>query len=200
MNGIEKLTERIAVETEEKRQSILSQGKKQAADILGGYEALASSEYAESLEKGKADAAERVERMKSVSELEARQRKLAARQEMLEKAFDLARQKLASMPEGEYVSLLAKLAADGCDTGREALVLSVKDRPRFGKKVVIAANELLERSGKTGALTLSEEARDFDGGLYIQDGNIENNCTFSTILRILREQMAGEVAGILFEN
>ena len=199
MNGIEKITERIAVDTEQERKAILDRGKTQSAEIRSSYEALAEADYAEAVELGQKNAAERIERLGGVAQLDARNLRLAAKQEMLEKAFDLALQKLLNLPEAEYVDLLSKLAAEGCTTGQEALVLSVQDRPRFGKKVVIAANEKLEKAGKTGGLTLSEESRDFPGGLYIQDGQIENNCTFPTIVRMLKEQMSGEVAKILFE-
>ena len=199
MNGIDKLTERIAADTDLERQAILDRGQDQAAQILSGYEALGDADYTEAVEKGKIDAAERIERMGNVAQLEARKLRLSAKQEMLERAFDLAMEKLMSLSEPEYVELLSKLAAEASSTGREALVLSVTDRPRFGKKVVIAANEKLEKAGKTAELTLSEESREFTGGLYIQDGRVETNCTFSTIVRMLREQMSGEVAKILFE-
>ena len=199
MNGIEKLTERTAADTDRERQSILAGGKAQAAEIRASYEALAESEYAESVAKGKQDAAERIERMGNVAQLEARKLRLSAKQEMLEKAFDLALKKLLNMPEAEYVDLLSKLAVEGSVTGREALILSVADRPRFGKKVVISANEKLEKAGKTAELTLAEESREFTGGLYIQDGKVETNCTFPTIVRMLKEQMSGQVAQILFE-
>ena len=199
MNGIEKLTERIAADTDRERQSILAGGKAQAAEIRASYEALAESEYAESVAKGKQDAAERIERMGNVAQLEARKLRLSAKQEMLEKAFDLALKKLLNMPEAEYVDLLSKLAVEGSVTGREALILSVADRPRFGKKVVSSANEKLEKAGKTAELTLAEESREFTGGLYIQDGKVETNCTFPTIVRMLKEQMSGQVAQILFE-
>ena len=69
MNGIEKLTERIAADTDRERQSILAGGKAQAAEIRASYEALAESEYAESVAKGKQDAAERIERMGNVAQL-----------------------------------------------------------------------------------------------------------------------------------
>ena len=200
MNGIEKLTERIAAESEEKCRSILDQGKAQAAEILAGYTSLADAQYAEAVENGAAAAEDRVERLGSVAQLDARKLRLQAKQEMLTRAFDLALEKLLNLPEQEYVALLSKLAAEGSVTGKEALVLSVQDRPRYGKKVVVTANEYLEKAGKNAQLTLSEESRDFQGGLYIQDGSIENNCTFPTIIRMLREQMAGEVAEILFES
>lgn len=199
MNGIEKITDRIAVDTDREVRRVLDGAKKQAAEITASYTALADSQYTETVEKGKADAADRVVRLGGVAQLEARKLRLQAKQEMLGKAFDLALKKLLALPESDYVSLLAKLAADGSTTGREALVLSVADRPRYGKRVVIAANERLAAAGKTAELTLSEESREFSGGLYIKDGNIENNCTFPTIVRMLREQMAGQVSQVLFD-
>lgn len=198
MNGIEKITDRIAVDADAEVKALLENAKKQAQEITASYEALANSQYAEAVAKGKADAEDRVERLKGVAQLEARKQKLKTKQELLESAFSLALEKLLQLPEQDYVALLAKLAANGATTGKEALILSVSDRPRYGKQVVIAANGLLEQAGKTAALTLSEESREFRGGLYIQDGNIENNCTFPTIVRMLREQMAGEVATLLF--
>lgn len=199
MNGIEKITDRIAVDADQEVRTLLESANKQAAEIKASYQALADSKYAEAVEKGKADAADRVERLKGVAELEARKLRLQTKQELLESAFDKALEKLLALPAEEYVSLLAKLAANGSATGAEALILSTTDRPRYGKQVVIAANALLEQAGKPAKLTLSEESREFRGGLYIQDGNIENNCTFPTIIRMLREQMAGEVAALLFD-
>ncbi len=199
MNGIEKITDRIAVDADQEVRTLLESANKQAAEIKASYQALADSKYAEAVEKGKADAADRVERLKGVAELEARKLRLQTKQALLESAFDKALEKLLALPAEEYVSLLAKLAANGSATGAEALILSTTDRPRYGKQVVIAANALLEQAGKPAKLTLSEESREFRGGLYIQDGNIENNCTFPTIIRMLREQMAGEVAALLFD-
>lgn len=199
MNGIEKITERIAADTAREAKALLENARQQAAEISASYQTLAESEYAQAVEKGRTDAADRVVRLGGVAELEARKLKLKTKQEVLEQAFSLALEKLLTLPEDQYASLLAKLASDGATTGREALVFSVADRPRYGKRVVIRANELRAAEGKTAELTLSEESREFRGGLYIQDGNIENNCTFSTIIRMLREQMAGEVAQVLFD-
>lgn len=198
MNGIEKITQRIAEDNKKEIEALLERAQGEAREITAGYKEKAQADYDEALTQGKADADYRVERMSGVAQLEARKLKLSAKQEMLDKAFDAAMGKLMSLPEEEYAALLTDLAVNGASTGKEALIFSVKDRPRFGKRVVIAANEKLEAMGHTGSLTLSQESREFEGGLYIQDGNIENNCTFSTIIRILREQMAAEVANVLF--
>ena len=50
----------------------------------------------------------------------------------------------------------------------------------------------------TAQLTLSQETREMAGGLTLRDGNVEVNCAFETQLRVLREEMAAQVAGILF--
>lgn len=200
MTGIEKLTERIAQDSDQETKAVLDRGRAQAEEILNGYQALSEAEYAEAIEQGRKNAAERIERMGSVAQLDGRKMRLAAKQEMLTRAFAQAREKLLNLPDDEYSALLAKLAVQGSVTGKEALVLSVKDRPRFGKKVVVAANEALAQSGRTAELTLSEESRDFEGGLYVQADKVETNCTFDTILRMLRETMVGQVAEILFAD
>ena len=65
--------------------------------------------------------------------------------------------------------------------------------------MVIAANEQLGKEGRTGNLTLSEESRDFQGGLYVQDGNVETNCTFRALIRLQRQNTAKDVAAVLFD-
>ena len=200
MNGIEKLTARIAADSRQACDDVLEQGRAQAAKIIAGYEAVAETQAEERLAAGRNSAVERIERMASVADLEARKLRLGAKQEMLEKAFSLAAEKLSSLPEGQYAELLTELAVKASTTGREALIFSVKDRSRYGKRVVIAANGRLEAEGRTGALTLSEESRDFRGGLYVQDGPVETNCTFAALLRSLRAGLSGEVADILFDS
>lgn len=61
---------------------------------------------------------------------------LAAKQEMLVKAYDRAVEWLISLPDGEHVGLLAGLVAEASSTGREEIILSQKDRARYGKQVV----------------------------------------------------------------
>lgn len=62
-------------------------------------------------------------------------------------------------------------------------------------KVVTGASALMQG---TAMLTLAQETRDMDGGLILRGGSVEVNCAFETELRVLREEMAAEVAAILF--
>ena len=196
MNGIEKITGRINDDAQREIDASAAQAKSEADAITARYEAQAEKEAAEILARGKANADERVERLASVAELEAKKMTLAAKQEVLDRAFDKALQDLTQLSEEKYVALLAALAVKAASTGNEKIILSPADRSRYGVKVAEMANSAL---GKQGKLTLSEETRDIKGGLLLSDGDVEVNCAFETLVRLTRNQIAGDVAKVLFD-
>ena len=202
MNGIEKITQRIDQDAQAEIDQILGDARRQAAEILARYEAQAKRETEELLGRGEKNAAEREERLASVAQMEAKKLTLATKQEMLDKAFALALEQLASLPEDEYIALLAALAARAAATGREQLIFSPKDRERVGEQVVAAANEKLSQDGaaeaRVGQLALSEETRPMRGGFILSDGEVEVNCAFETLVRLQRSEVSGEVAKALF--
>ena len=196
MNGIEKITGRINADAQREIDAIAAQAKSEADAISARYNAQAEKEAADILARGKANADERVERLASVAELEAKKMTLAAKQEVLDKAFDKALQELTQLSEEKYVALLAALAVKAANSGSEKIILSPADRSRYGVKVAEMANSAL---GKQGKLTLSEETRDIKGGLLLSDGDVEVNCAFETLVRLTRNQIAGDVAKVLFD-
>ena len=96
------------------------------------------------------------------------------------------------------MAFLASLAVRASSTGNEEIILSPADRSRYGKRVATAANEALEAAGKTGGLRLSENTRNIRGGLILQNGKIEMNCSIETMLAMRRSELAGTVAEKLF--
>ena len=195
MDGIEKITGRIAQDAGREIDGILAEARRQVDEITARYEAQAQRESEEIVARGRRNADERVERLASVAQLDARKLELAAKQEMLAKAYDLALEKLLNLPDKEYVDLLAGLAVKASSTGREAVIFSQKDRARYGKAVVTQANEKLG----DGHLTMSEQTRPIKGGLILSDGDVEVNCTFETLVRLQRGEMDREVAKVLFD-
>ena len=197
MDGIEKITGRIAADTEQEIAELRAAAQRQADEIAGRYEAQAQRESADILARGRRSADERMERLASVAQLEARKLELAAKQEMLQKAFDKALERLLTLPEEQYIVLLSELAVKAARTGREQVILSQKDRTRYGKQAVTAANEKL---GDKGHLTLSQESRPIKGGLILSDGDVEVNGTFETLVRLQRGALDREVAKVLFDE
>jgi V/A-type H+-transporting ATPase subunit E len=196
MTGIEKITGRIQGDAAAEVQEILAQGQKDADAVTARYADQAEQAINEQLSRGESSAAQREARLISAAEMQAKQQLLQTRQTLLDEAFALALNKLQTQPEAEMIALLAQLAAKASVTGREEIILSKDEGKRYGAQVAEKANELL---GKRGRLTLSKKAGAFQGGLVLSDGEVEVNCTFATLVRLARSQMAGEVAKVLFD-
>jgi V/A-type H+-transporting ATPase subunit E len=194
MQGIENITSRIQADAQGEIDQILADAKAQAAEISARYDAQAKKESGEILSRGEKNVAEREERLTSVAQMETKKQTLAVKQEMLDKAFELAVDRLGELPEEKSVPLLAGLAAKASTTGREQLIFSQKDRARIGKAVVTAANEAVPK----GQLTLSQQTAPIRGGFILSDGDVEVNCAFETLVRLQRDEIAGEVAKVLF--
>jgi V/A-type H+-transporting ATPase subunit E len=199
MNGIEKITARINADAAQEIESVTTRAEEQIKSINENYEYVAQQAYFTVMSNGKAAAQTRLERLASADTMNGKKALLETKQQVLDETFAKALDRLCQLPEDQYCALLVKLAVEGSTTGKEELVFSAPDRARYGKKVVVAANEALEAAGKPAGLTLSEQSRDIRGGLFIKNGAIENNCAFETIIRLLREQLAGETAKVLFE-
>lgn len=193
MNGIERILQRIQSEAQTEIDEILKKAREEADAIQNRYQMQAENESAElNLKKQKA-AEEQEERQISVAQMESRKIILATKQEMVEKAYALALEKLCSMPEEQRISVLADLLVRASSSGREEVIFSPEDQPRVGKAAVKAANDA---SGKQ--LTLSSQTRPIKGGFILKDGNIEMNCTFDTLVRLQKTGTAGMVAKKLF--
>ncbi|HIT24995.1 MAG TPA: V-type ATP synthase subunit E [Candidatus Enterenecus avicola] len=196
MDGIEKIIDRISGDAQREVDDVLAQARAEADKILSQYQAQAQAEADDILTRGEKAAVERGERLASVAQLECRKEVLAAKQEVIEEAFQLAMDKLTQLPQEAYVSLLADLAVEASSKGNEKLIFSVADRARVGKAVVVAANEKL---GDKGQLTLAQETRPMQGGFILSDGAVEVNCTFETLVRLQRGTLSTQVAGVLFD-
>ena len=228
MNGIEKITARIREDGQKEIDAVLAEARAQAAEITAKAQAEAKAAASEVLAQGRRAAAEREDRMVSTAQMECRKAVLAAKQDVIEEAFQAAHKKLLELPSEQYVALLAELAAQASVTGKEKLIFSPSHRSQVGKAVVMAANKKLAEAvapklpeevtdTKAGAildkvvtgasavlsgtamLTLAEETRPMDGGFILSDGPVEVNCTFDTLIRLQRGALAGEVAKVLFD-
>ena len=195
MKGIEKITARIESDGKAETVQMLKEAEEKAAALLAGYKAKAEEETAAAVEAGKEAAVHQAERLESAAHMEAKKQYLAAKQACLDEAFQKAQKQLLALPDDKYAELLAKMAVKASATGKEEVLLNAKDRKRVGEQVVAKANELLRRKGK---LTLAEDTRPMEGGLTLRSGSVEVNCAFETELRVLRDDMASEIAAILF--
>ena len=198
MNGIDKIAGKIAEDAKNEADSILAGARAEAGAIADKYAALAKEEADKVLLTGQKRAVEISRRIASTADQEAKLQILTTKQYMISQVFDQAMQKLLTLPEEEYVNLLARLAAGASSDGSEEIIFSSKDLNAFGSRVLESANQLLAEAGKKSNLTLSAETGNFDGGLLLRSGKVETNCTLDAILRLSKEDLASEVTAVLF--
>ena len=194
MKGTEKIIAHIQADAKAQADAILKEADEKCAQIRAAYEQQAKEAYAERIRAGVKTNQDRLDSMNRLASMEGRKAILALKQEMVAESFDLAADKLVKLPEAEYIAFLAKLAAKASVTGDEEIVLNAYDRKAVGAKVVEAANKALGG----GKLTLSDKTGDFKGGLILRRGNIEANCTAELLVDLCRDEMAAELAGVLF--
>lgn len=199
MNGIEKITSRIEADARAEAEVTAAEAAKQCEEIRADYDQKAQEKYWQIVRGGVKDCEARVQRLGSTAAMEAKKGLLSLKQDMVEQAFERAGQKLCTLPEGEYVDLLSGLAAKAAVSGQEELVFNAKDKGAVGAKVAKAANALLEKNGKPGKLTVSEETKQIGGGVIVKQGDIETNCSVEAMVDLYRNELATQVALSMFE-
>ena len=194
MKGTEKIIAHIQADAEAQADAILAQAEQNCASIRAAWDQKAKDAYAEKIRVGVKANQDRLDSMERLAKMEGRKAVLGVKQDLVAESFDRAAEQLVNLPEEQYVALLAKLAAEASVTGEEEIILNARDRAAVGQKVVDAANAKL--SG--GKLTLSADTGDFKGGLILRRGSIEANCTAELLVELRREDMAAELAKVLF--
>lgn len=198
MNGIEKITARIAAEAQAEAAKIIAAAHQQAEHVRADYENKAQEEYLSLVNSASVAAKQQSQRQSNNANLEGRKALLALKQQLISKAYSKAQEKILSLPDEEYVAFLAKLAGDASVSGDEEIVLNERDRERIGEKLVEAANSLLKERGLVPGLKLSDTVRKMTGGLILRKGAVDINCTLELLTDMSRSSLDAEIAAILF--
>jgi V/A-type H+-transporting ATPase subunit E len=200
MNGIERITARIEADARKEAEAILSEADERCEQIRAEYEKKAQEEYWKLIRAGVKECEARVKLLASTAEMEAKKKVLSLKQEMVARAFVRAVELILSRPVDEYAGFLAHQAARAAVTGTEEIILNSRDRESCGRKVVRLANDLLNKRGIAGKLTLSDETRQMAGGIILRQGGIETNCSIEAIIETCRNELSAPVAQVLFDS
>ena len=199
MNGINKITDRIAAEAEAEASAVLAQAEEAAAAVRADFAAQAKELRESMLRQGTEEIEQKVQRADRSSRLEAKKDILSLKQELVAQAYRRAMEKILALPEADYIAFLAREAGNAALTGKEEILLNQADHDRVGEKVAAAANALAAKRGLPGELKLSDKTRPINGGVVLRQGDIEVNCTLDTLLELSRGSLDAEVARILFQ-
>lgn len=200
MNGINKITDRIAAEASAEIEAMHAETLQKCKEIGEACDKQAQEKYRKLMDEGRKDAELQGQRLAGAAVLESKKNVLAMKQGAVSKILDMAADRICNLPEDEYVAFLAKLASGAAVTGEEEIILNDKDRSAVGKAVVKAANDSLKKRGIQPKFSLSDTVGDFKGGLVVKQGDIVVNCCVETMIEMSRDRLASQVAEILFSE
>jgi V/A-type H+-transporting ATPase subunit E len=199
MTGIDKITAHIEADAQAEAKSLLDDAYAKAKDSIAEYDKLAHDEYVRIIQEGVKDCEDKVQRMQRLANMEAKKEVLAEKQDIIQKAFLSAQDRIVNLPEVEYIEFLATLASSSAKTGQEEIILNQRDKDKYGLRLLKAANEKLNANGIAGNLQLSEYIGKFAGGLILKQGSIEINCTIEILIELCKDEMSAQLSEVLFD-
>ncbi len=216
MNSSEKITGRIIAVAQSEADDILLAAQKEADAINEEYKKKAAEIAANAESEAEADIESIRTRTVSSAEKIRRNVLLDAKNAKIDEAFEKARLKLISLPDGDYEKMLSIMLASTVknqiaseklsleqDTDGEisvceeySVILSGADKKRVSADMIKDASQLASAEGKR--LSISDESASIDGGFILRCGEIEINCSIGLILTQLRDSLESDVYRILF--
>ena len=152
---------------------------------------------AEILAQKEADSA--VMRAENSQKMSRRNKLLAAKGEVLVKVFEQAKIQICNAEPKAYLNFLLKLFSRTMTACDGVLMLNQNDLKSIGNDFYAEAKKLFEREHPDFNLTLSDTAADIDGGFILKNGDIEFNCSVSSVLNDFREKRENDIFKLLFD-
>ncbi|HHV96393.1 MAG TPA: hypothetical protein GXX37_07990 [Clostridiaceae bacterium] len=200
MNGVEKIINKIKSDAQSQAENNIKAAQEKADAIIKAAKEEAAEKYNGIIEKTKSEIAGKRKRLISMAELEARKIKLKAKQDLIREVFSLAHKKLITLPPEEYGKILSDMIIGLNPEGNEEIIVSEEDRKKLGDSFIKMVNAKLKENGKKGELKYSDICRETEGGFILKSGDIEINCSFSSILRMEYNKIEAEVIKVLFHD
>lgn len=200
MDGLNRITDRIARDAEQEAAALVAQAREEAASMGLRFRKAAEDRREKILEESRREADALIQRQMAAAELEARKTLLSVKQALVSEVFEKALVQLAALTPQDYCSFLVRLAVNASLSGTDEILMNPEDLQRYGTLVLAGANHALSLGEKNAALTLSAETRPITGGLILKAGAIESNCSLEVLTALARYTMTSEVAGNLFDS
>jgi vacuolar-type H+-ATPase subunit E/Vma4 len=195
--SMEKVIERIRVDSSRQASEIISSSKKEAEELLSASLTEAAAEQSRIRESGRKETASRVAQILAQGRLEAREIMRSAREELIARCFAKAEEELGRLPDTPiYTTILERLMLEGIDLiGGDEVWLMVNQRDQ----------QLIEEiAGKFTrqypAIRISDQCLRSGAGIVIRSssGKISVDNTFNARLLRMKKDLVFDTAEILF--
>lgn len=195
MSNINNLTSKIIKDAEDKKEVIIQTAEKEKNKIIKKKQDEAMAAEKIIIEKSGIEAVLKKERIISGAELQARNEKLKAKQEVISEVFETSVDRLCNLAEVDFKEFVRLSILNSDIVGEQNLILN-----DAGKKIVneILLSEINKDLKSKASVTLSEETRNFKGGFILEKDGIEINNTFEALVNSVKDDLSQDVVRVLF--
>ena len=182
MSNLDNIIDEILQDAENESKKIVEDAKSEVADLVGKTESEAQKKAEKIVEKAKVEGAQSKDRIISNSSLTARDMVLVAKQEMINKVFELTKEKLKTLNHEDYLNFVEKSLKTLDIKEDSEIILTESEKKLAGEKLfgIKVANETVE------------------SGFSLKNGKIILNNEFSSLVDLIKEDLEQEVADKLF--
>lgn len=192
MSNLDNLTSKILTDSEARSAAIMKEAADRAAAIVQEYMTAAEEEKQRILEAGEKEAGQVSEQMLLAKKLEIRDSHLQVKQEVLDRVFAIATERLNNMSKEEYFRFLKEKLQQMDIDGEEIMIPK-----KYHVASIDELNTNLQEEGAKGKLKLSSGGNIEGGFILIKDG-IEHNNTFEALVNFCRYELESEMIETLF--
>ncbi|USH00248.1 V-type ATP synthase subunit E [Thermococcus argininiproducens] len=202
MEGAKLIIEEINREAEQKIKYILEEAEHKAEEIKKEAERRAKAKADWIIRKAQTQAELEKQRIIANAKLEVRRRKLALQEELINEVIDSMKERLASIPEEEYLEVLKDLILNGIQELEEEKVLLTSNERTLSlieKHLEEVKRIVKEKIGKDVEISLGDSVETL-GGVIIQNSTktVRIDNTFEARMERLQSELRAKIAKILF--
>jgi V/A-type H+-transporting ATPase subunit E len=196
--GAEKLIEKILSDAQRDAESVWTEAEEKRKALRDKTLRDIERRKAEIERMAGDSVAENKKRMAAVYDLEYRKQLLAAKQEMMQKARDLALTKLRALDDAAYAALMTRRLITCAASGTGAIAVAPGET-RLNAAFVADVNAALKQTAGQGSVTLLPQPRAISGGFVYLSGGMEIDVSLEALLNEAWQQSETDVAAVLFE-
>ena len=185
MSNLENLTQKILDDAKKEADLIVLESNRKSEAIISSKVNEANENKLRILEKASTEATMMKDRVVSNAELSARDEKLKAKQDIIDRIFTLSKEQLKNLSEDDFVNVLKN---------------TIKTLSLDESNVLVVPEKFKNKVKSLGLrLSISEDER-IESGFLIKNNNIIMNYSFDFLVDYLRDELEGQIAKELFKG
>ena len=195
---VEAIVEKILSDAKEEAEAIRASFLQEVEKLEEGKSQEIEKIRVEVDREGKLRGEEAVRRLLSSKQMEAKKSILQLKQELIDRVFESAYDKVYHLKDQEYREFIQALLQKVVETGDEEVIVGKRDAKRITSSFIQAVNRELKKMGREGKLLLGPPSPEIDRGFILRRGRKEINVALSALFASVRQELESETAEVLF--